>query len=99
MSEPVYRLYLNNWKEAGWRLSEEERKEVSDKAAESYERVGGERIVDCDSSWSSEQWLGWGVQKFPNIEALQQHHRDMMEIEWYRYANSISILGTEWPDE
>jgi hypothetical protein len=65
------------------------------KVHESLERVGGEVILSCDSVWSSEPWLSFGVQKFPDIEAAQKHGAELANFEWYRYVDAMTGLGTE----
>jgi hypothetical protein len=63
----------------------------------SLKQVGAELIIMCSSSWSSEEWLGWGVEKYPNIEAVQQHVQDLYGLKWFMYIESKSYLGVEMP--
>ena len=60
-----------------------------------FQKVGGKRIVLCDSSWASEEWPVFGVEQFPNIEAVQQYAEALAELNLPRYLVSVSILGTE----
>jgi len=66
------------------------------KVDEALEKAGGKRVVLCDSSWSSEEWGGCGVEEFPNIEAVQKHAELLNELNWFRYIESSTLLGTEW---
>ena len=95
MSKPIYKLYLMNVKEAGYQLSEAEREELMAKMNASFDAVGGEQIIGCDCIWSSEPWLSFGVQKYPDIEAAQKHAADLAELGWYRYVDAMTVLGTE----
>jgi hypothetical protein len=52
-------------------------------------------VVACFSSWCSENWILWGVEKFPNIEAVQKHAQILFEKDWFKYTESISYLGTK----
>ena len=54
-------------------------------------------MLTCSPLWSSEQWVMFGVEEFPDIEAVQKHTEDLWELEWFRYMDSTSMLGTEWP--
>jgi hypothetical protein len=54
------------------------------------------RLVLCASSWASEQQPFWGVEQFPNLEALQKHTELLNELNWSRYIESTTVLGTEW---
>jgi hypothetical protein len=82
----------------GWyQLSQEEQNSLLDKVAQTLEKIGGKQIVVCDSSWASEQWPFFGVEEFPNIEAVQKHAQLLNELDWpSRYGMSITLLGTEW---
>ena len=60
-----------------------------------FQKVGGKRIVACNSSWASEEWLVFGVEQFPNIEAVQQYAEALAELNLPRYLVSVSMLGTE----
>lgn len=81
-------------KEAYFRLSEEERKELADKAMKDVEEVGGKWIAFCDCYWSNDEWVWFGVMEFPDIEAVQKHTKFIEELEQFRYVESKSYLGT-----
>ena len=98
MSNPVYRLALARNKEAWYQLSEEEQKALNARNSKLSEDVGAERIIICDCSWSTEQYEGFVVFKFPSMEALQKHAQDAAEMEWHRYIDAESVLGTEWQE-
>jgi hypothetical protein len=40
--------------------------------------------------------MGFGVEEFPDIEAVQKHAELLNEIDQYRYIEGISVLGTKW---
>jgi hypothetical protein len=50
----------------------------------------------CNSVWASEQTQFWGVEEFPDIEAVQKLAQLQAELNWYRYVDSKTILGTKW---
>jgi|SRR4051812_3134986 len=96
MAEPIYKLFIGKFREAWHQLSDEERNDLTAKLDEARRKVGAERPILCDSSWSSDQWLFSGVEKFPSIEAVQNFTATLNELNWSRYCESISVLGTEW---
>lgn len=96
MAGPIYQLFLAKPTEAWFELSPEERDKLQGKVNESLEEHGAEQIVLCNSSWSSEQWAIFGVLKFPDVEAVQKHREEANNLEWPRYLDSMSVLGTEW---
>ena len=96
MAGPYFLLYLGKRKEAWYRLSQKEKDDLMAKHNERFEAIGGEDVVACDSSWSSEQWMFFGVHKFADIEAVHKHSEFLLELDWHRYFDSMTVLGTEW---
>lgn len=97
MSQPIYKLFMFRNTEAFYQASEEERNEFLGKLNAAFEKVGGKRLVACNSYWSSDQWTIFGVEVFPNIEAVQQYAEAMNQLNMPRYVESMSLLGTELP--
>lgn len=97
MTKPIFKVYLFRPTEAWYQLSEQEKNKVKKQLAEALNKVDGKEVVTCFSGWNSEQYMGWGVEQFPNIEAVQKHHMLLEEINWFRYAHSDSYLGTPMP--
>jgi hypothetical protein len=95
MAEPIYKLFMGRFLEAWYQLSKEEQKGLIAKLDNALEKVGGKRPILCDSSWSSDQWLVTGVEEFPNIEAVQNYMAAINELNWFRYCESINVLGTK----
>ena len=95
MAGPLYKMFRARWKEPWFTLSKEEQDALSATVQAALEQAGGKSLVFCDSTWSSEQWWGWGVEEFPDLEAVQQHAKLLEEINWLRYADSDTLLGTD----
>ena len=95
MAKPIYKFFMGRFLEAWYQLSEEERNSRLAKLNEALEKVGGKRPIICDLSWSSDQWSIAGVEEFPSIEAVQNFTATLTELDWSRYVESISVLGTE----
>lgn len=97
MSEPIYKVYLARPKASWFELSQEERTSLSAKVNDALAKVGGKRIVRCNSGWSSAQWSGFGVEVFPDIEAARKRSEELNKLNWpYQFIDSMSVLGTEW---
>lgn len=97
MAQPIYKLFMFRNNEAYYQLSQDERNELLVKIDAALQKAGGKRLISCNSSWSSEQWPVFGVEQFPNIEAVQQHAEALTELNLSRYLVSMSVLGTEFP--
>ncbi len=97
MDQPVYKVWFMKYKDPWYLLSAEEQKKLEAQNIESLKQVGAEMITANVCAWSSEEWLGWGVEKYPNIEAVQKHAMDLFNIKWFMYIDSKTYLGTEMP--
>ena len=97
MSQPIYKMFMFRNTEAYYQASEEERNDVLGKLDAAFQKVGGKRLVWCNSYWCADQWQVFGVEVFPNIEAVQQYSQTMSELNLSRYVESVSLLGTEFP--
>jgi hypothetical protein len=96
MAGPIYKMFMMKPTEAYYQLPEEERNKLAAKIQEALQKVGGKRIVACDSAWANETWMGFGVEAFPDLEAVQKLSQLHNELDWPRYVVAFSILGTEW---
>jgi hypothetical protein len=64
------------------------------KGEEAMKQVGGKTLVLCSSGWATEECQFFGIDQFPDIEAAQKHADLLFEMNWYRYVDSRSTLGT-----
>jgi hypothetical protein len=96
MAQPIFKMYMGNPTEAWYQLSQDEQDELLAKIGEALEKVGGKVVVSCNSQWASEQCQFFGVEEFPHIEAVQKLTEIHNELNWLRYIDSTSVLGTEW---
>jgi len=92
--KPIIRVNFVKFKEAGYKLSEAELKELVDKDLKHYEKVGGKHIVAGDCYWSDGKWAVFSISEWPDIEALQKHVKFEEEEGWFRYFEMKSYLGT-----
>ena len=97
MAQPIYKVWLMKSKEPWYKLTTEEQNKLNEQNQESLKQVGGESIMMCMSVWASEEWLGWGVEKYPNIEAVQKHTENLFNLNWFEYIESNTYLGVEMP--
>jgi hypothetical protein len=97
MAQPIYKVFFIKFKEPYYKLTKEEQNKFGEQGAAALKQVGAESIVACMSVWANEQWLGWGVEKYPDIEALQKYTKTLYDLNWFEYFDSITYLGTEMP--
>lgn len=80
-------------------MSQAEQDELWAKVNEAFDQVGGERMIVCNARWHSDQWMYVGVEVFPDMDAVQRHVELLDELDWFRYIQGESTLGTEWEPE
>lgn len=66
------------------------------KVTEALNTAGGKELVVCDAAWSNERWPFFGVEEFPDLEAVQRHQQILTDLNWTRYIESRSTLGTQF---
>jgi hypothetical protein len=96
MTTPIYKLFLGKMTEAWHQLPEKEQHALLKKVEGALAQVGGKRVLMCNPSWCTEQWHFWGVEEFPNMEAVMQHTKLLADLNWERYSESTSVLGTSY---
>lgn len=100
----IYKLFLMKPKEAWYQLSKEEQQALVKQDAQVSHRMmkmlGGRSVLACDCFWSTEDWLLFGVEEYPDVESVQESTRALREMGWFKYFESRIILGTsEMPPE
>lgn len=100
MSKPIYLLVLGKgFTEAWYQLSKQEQEELWAKAQAIDEQAGGIWKITCDSRWADEEIYDWGVLEYPNIEAYQAKVAALEKLQWWRYFQAKTILGTQMRDD
>jgi hypothetical protein len=95
MGTKVYKLFMGSPNAAWYQLSKNEQEKLLSKVNSALEKVGGKRLAMCNSGWSSEKWAYFGIEEFPDAEAVQKHSDLLAEHNWpFQFAESFSILGT-----
>ncbi len=96
MAGPIFKLWMAKPKEAWYQLSEQEQKAYIGKLIEARAKVGGKEVITCDPSWSTNPWTVFGVDEYPDIEATQKIAKRLDELEYSRYFEPVSMLGTRY---
>jgi hypothetical protein len=83
-------------KNAWHQLSPEEREHHLEKVRQALAEVGGKSLLSSDSAWSNEEWQFFGLEEYPNVEAVQKFTERLQEMNHFRYFTTRTILGTPW---
>jgi hypothetical protein len=96
MATPIYKVFMGKPSEAWYALSTEEQANLLAKVSATLGQVGGKQVILCNAQWVGDQWSFWGVEQFPDLEAVQTHTALLAELNWFRYIDGMAVLGTEW---
>ena len=92
MTQPIYKVYMGKWTEKMLNLPPDEQQTISAKMSAFRKEVGCEVVVFC-SIPGGEPWTFWGVEKYPDVEAVHKYDMLMYQIRWALYIESVSYLG------
>ena len=93
---PDLLVWAGDAKEAWYQLPKDEQDKLMARVVDTLPRAGGKGVLACDADWSSRPWLFFGVEEYPDIEAVRRHAKLLQELNWYRYADTMMVLGTRW---
>ena len=96
MAQSIYKLWQGRFTEAWHQLPEQEQQRLLSVVPEALDTVGGKALVTCSAAWSNERWPFFGVEEFPDLDAVQRHEQILTDLTWARYIESRTTLGTEF---
>lgn len=97
IKKTIIKIWISRPSNAYFNMSEKEQKVLWDKLAKKYKELGIRTIVECKSNWSNEEWVGFGVEEFPDIETVQMLAKfQLEELEWPKFFISKTYLGTPY---
>jgi hypothetical protein len=94
MSEPIISVWMSRPLPGLSALPQAEQNRIMGQLEQTLADVGGKRIVSCRSEWSSERWLYFGAEVYPDAQALMKFKRQLADMGWYNYLDSQILLGT-----
>jgi hypothetical protein len=95
MAQTVYKLWQGRFTEAWHQLSQDEQQRMLGQVIQALETAGGKELVLCNAAWSNERWPVFGLEEFPDVEAVQRHEQVLIDLNWGRYIESRTTLGTQ----
>lgn len=95
MTQPIYKVFVVRPTEAWHQLSSEQQESNFAKNNAAFEAVGGKYLIVCDSRWTSDEWSIWGVAEFPDFDAVLKYSDELTRLNWFRYFEGFSSLGTK----
>ena len=95
MGQQVYKLWQGRSTEAWHALSAEEQQRLLGQAQKALDTAGGKELVICSAAWSNERWPLFGLEEFPDIDAVHRHAQLLLDLNWARYVESRTTVGTQ----
>jgi hypothetical protein len=95
MAQPIYQVYVSRMTEAWYQLTTEEQQKLLATLGEGIAKFGVKQVIHCNSAWASEQYQFFGVNEFPDAETAQKFAAFQAEINWFRYVDGMTTLGTK----
>jgi hypothetical protein len=95
LAQTIYKLWQGRMTEAWHQLPEKEQQRLLNLVMEALTTAGGKELVICSAAWSNERWPFFGVEEFPDLEAVQTHEQILTDLNWGRDIESRTTLGTE----
>ena len=96
MSTSIYKSFMGHMTEAWYALSAEAQQALMAKLEEEGKRIGVKGVIMCNASWSSDHYQFFGFEEYPDMKAVQQYHDALMKMNWFRYVDGQTVLGTKW---
>lgn len=95
MNEQIYRFYRGKFTNAWYQLTQSEKDQVLADMGKAFQESGGKSAVGpCHTCWSSE-WYVFGVEVYPNLEAVQKWRDTMDRIGCFQYFELESMIGVQ----
>ncbi len=91
---PIYHLFISRgFREAYYQLSPEERDQYWARVGEISTAAGAKPLVACYARWHNEEYAAWGIEEFPDLQAVQQSARAHERNQHFRYIEAETYNG------
>lgn len=95
MSGLVCKVFiLRRFTEAGYALTPEGRAAKLAELAETRRQAGARLLVNAAATWSHYDMDRFGAEVFTGIESLKKYTAALDKIDWFRYVESETFIGT-----
>lgn len=93
---PVYRAYLTHETAFARQMEPQELEMKYRQTSDAFRSAGGTPILSAYMRWNNEGYEYFGVERYPNLEALIGYTQFLSSNDWYRIMESRSFLGTAY---
>ena len=93
---PVYRAYLTQETSYARQMEPDDLKMKYSLAGEAFKSAGGVPVLSAYARWNNEGYEYFGIERYPNLEALIGYTQFLSSNDWYAIMESRSYLGTAY---
>lgn len=93
MDTPLYKLYIYKRTPQFFLTPAADVRAIRARMAERQAALGIRDLFNAEMAWSNEKYEYFGVEFYPNLEAVQNYTRCMMECGYYQFVQGESYLG------
>lgn len=93
MDTPLYKLYLFRRTAQYYELGQAGWAQLSAEILTQQRALGIRDLFNAEMAWSNEHYEFFGVEFYPNIEAVQNYSRSLQKLGYFRYVTGDSYLG------
>lgn len=90
----IFKMFYFRPTQAYYALSQAQRADGLVQLSLIQEQLGVKTIF-TSAIFSSEHYLGAGLEHYPNLESLQEYSRRLVDMNFYQYVDSDIILGLQ----
>lgn len=95
MAQKIFKIWQGRLTEAWHQLPENDQQRLLGLVSDALSTVGAKELVICSASWSNERWPMFGVEEYPDLDAVWRHDQILADLNWARYIEARTSLGTE----
>ena len=93
MDTPLYKVYLLRRLPSYYQAQPEDINALRSAMALHQRELGVRDLFNGGTAWSNERYEFFGVEFYPNLNAVQEYTRRLMELKFYQYFDTESYLG------
>jgi hypothetical protein len=93
---PYYRAFWMNFSEPWYALTSDQQDELMMKVDQTHAEFGSKRIILCNSHWATSEWMAWGVEAYPSLEAMVGRAAKLGEMGWIKFTQAMSLPGVKF---
>lgn len=96
--KPIIKLYFMKPKASWYELTLEQKRELHGKVRQAdevlFKKYNVKSLFVCDAFWSTENWLAFGAEEYPSLEAAQECNLALRKLGFFTHIESQVFWGT-----